>query len=66
MIVELALIDIVPGSGERFEQAAARAVDEVLSTAPGFLSFQLRRCLDTEDRYSFDIRWRPIGSNETR
>ena len=60
MIVELAQINVTPGRTAEFEDAAARAVRDVLSRAEGYLNFQLRRCLDGPDRYSFEIRWRTL------
>ena len=56
MILEVALLQIKPGEGHRFEQVFPQA-EKVLVQAKGYLSHELRRCIETSDRYLLLVRW---------
>ena len=59
MIVEFAQLTIRPGSEMQFEAAFAEAI-KVLGGTPGYLSHELRRSIETPNRYALTVRWRTL------
>jgi len=62
MILEVALLQIKPGEGHRFEQAFPQA-EKVLVQAKGRPSHELRRCIETPDRYLLLVRWETLEAH---
>jgi heme-degrading monooxygenase HmoA len=62
MILEVALLQIKPGEGQKFEQAFPQA-EKVLVQATGHLSHELRRCIETRDRYLLLVRWETLEAH---
>ena len=62
MILEVALLQIKPGEGQRFEKAFPEA-EKVLVQAKGHLSHELRRCIETRDRYLLLVRWETLADH---
>ncbi len=60
MILEVADIRIAPGQQAAFENALHRGVAEVVSTAQGYQSFELRRGMESPERYLLLIRWQTL------
>ena len=56
MVLELAILNVVPGKEADFEQAFREAKGIITST-PGFLSLELQRCLEQANRYALLVRW---------
>jgi heme-degrading monooxygenase HmoA len=56
MILELAILDIRPGESAAFENAFAEA-KSIISAMPGFSHLELRRCLESPDRYVLLVGW---------
>lgn len=56
MVLEHAVLDVVPGSESAFEDAFARAKD-IISAAEGFGSLRLLRCLEQPARYLLLVEW---------
>ncbi len=59
MVLEHALITVRPDSHEEFQAAVTRA-REVISAAPGFRSFALRRGIESPDRYLLLVGWETL------
>ncbi len=59
MILELALLDVLPGRTDQFERAFAEA-SKIISSAPGYLSHELQRCIETPERYVLLVRWEKL------
>ncbi len=57
MILELADIRIHPGRQAEFEEAARRGLDTVLSKADGFRKYEVRRSIESAERYVLLIHW---------
>lgn len=49
MILEVALLDVLPERTDEFEKAFAEA-PEIIASAPGHLSHELQRCIETPER----------------
>lgn len=56
MILEVAILNVIPGHAAAFERAFARAKD-IISSMPGFNSLELQRCIETPNRYALLVRW---------
>jgi heme-degrading monooxygenase HmoA len=59
MILELAILDIVPGQTDAFELAFANA-KPIIASMPGFLGLELQCCIEQPNRYVLLVRWRAI------
>jgi heme-degrading monooxygenase HmoA len=60
MILELAFVEILPENHAAFEAAIKRAVSEVLSTAKGFIDFELHKGIEQANTYTFHIHWETL------
>ena len=63
MILELADIRIQPGRQAEFELAIQRGVTEVIRHAKGFISYQVRRGIESPDRYALMIEWETLENH---
>jgi heme-degrading monooxygenase HmoA len=59
MILEVAIFAIQPAQAAQFESAFTEA-RKLISAAPGFLSLQLQRCIETEGRYLLLVQWQSV------
>jgi heme-degrading monooxygenase HmoA len=59
VILEVAILTVKPGMGHEFE-AAFKVAAAIVSSMPGYLSHELQRCLETDDRYLLLIRWQTL------
>jgi heme-degrading monooxygenase HmoA len=59
MILELATIDIKPGTNTDFEMALEKA-QHVISQSKGYLSHQFHKCIEQDNRYVLLIRWQTL------
>lgn len=62
MILEVAVLDVIPGREVEFEQAFDKAED-IVASIPGYVSHQLHRCLEQENRYLLLINWMDLESH---
>ena len=56
MILESALLDVKPGEEAAFE-AAIEEARPLIAATPGFQSIEVRRCLETPNRYLLLVAW---------
>ena len=56
MIVEIAQITVTPGREEEFEAVFRRAI-EAAAGSHGYLAHELRRSVETPNRYMLRIEW---------
>jgi len=59
VILEAAILNVKSGRERQFEAAFAEA-QAIISSADGYVSHELRRCLETTNRYILLVRWRSI------
>ena len=59
MILEVALLDVLPDRTDEFEKAFAEA-SEIISSARGYLSHELQRCVEKPERYILLVRWQTL------
>jgi heme-degrading monooxygenase HmoA len=59
MILEVAILDIIPGREKEYEAAFAKA-SEIISSMKGYLSHDLKKCMEKENRYILLINWEKL------
>lgn len=59
MILEVAQLDVLPTKTAEFESAFAEA-SEIISSAPGYLSHELQRCIEAPAQYVLLVRWETL------
>lgn len=59
MILEVAILDVLPGSAREFE-AAFRQAEPIIASMQGYLGHELRRCIEKESRYLLLVRWNQL------
>ena len=63
MILEVAPLQIRPGSSAEFESAFLTA-QEILASTPGYVSHELRRCIERRDEYLLLVTWQSLEAHE--
>lgn len=56
MILEHAVLDVISGDEQRFEEAFS-AAKAIIASMPGFRSLRLDRCLEQRSRYLLLVEW---------
>lgn len=59
MILEMAVLNIMQGQTSAFESAFATA-SEIIASMPGYISHQLQRCIEDENRYLLLVQWKTL------
>jgi heme-degrading monooxygenase HmoA len=62
MILEVAVLDIGKGTCEDFETAFRKA-SPIIASMPGYISHELRRCLEKPNRYILLVKWETLESH---
>ena len=62
MILELAMLDVRPGQESEFEEAFARA-QSIVSSMDGYVSHELKRCIEKPFRYVLLVRWETLADH---
>jgi len=63
MILEAALLKIRPGQSAEFE-VAFRTAQSIIASMPGYISHELRRCLERRDEYLLLVKWQSLDAHE--
>ena len=64
MILELATIDIKPGSNAPFEDNLSKA-QHVISKSGGYAGHQFQKCIEQDNRYVLLIRWQTLEDHNS-
>ena len=59
MILEVAILDIIPNQNRDFEAAFAKATP-IISSMKGYISHELQHCLEKENRYILLVKWETL------
>ena len=59
MILEVAILNVRDGAGAAFE-AAFREASPIIASMPGYVSHELRRCIEFPARYLLLVHWRRL------
>jgi len=63
MILELAPLSVRSGQTEEFETAFLEA-QRIISSMPGYVSHELRRCIERPNDYVLLVRWQSLEAHE--
>jgi heme-degrading monooxygenase HmoA len=64
MIVEMAVLNVIPGEEHAFEKTILEA-EPLIAATQGFGSISVRRCIETPNRYLLLVTWRNIEDHIT-
>jgi heme-degrading monooxygenase HmoA len=59
MILEVAILNVIPGQESTFE-AAFRRAELILTSMHGCVSHELRRCIEQPNRYILLVQWQSL------
>ena len=59
MVLEVAVLNVIPGEEVAFE-AAMTTARPLIATTPGFEGIEVRRCMETRNRYLLLVRWETL------
>ena len=62
MILEVAILDVIPGQEVEF-QAAFGSASSIISSMSGYVSHQLQRCLETRNRFILLVQWETLDAH---
>ena len=62
MILEVAILDIIPGHEKAYEAAFAQA-SALIAAMKGYRSHQLKRCLEKDNRYLLLVEWETLADH---
>ncbi|MEO8465345.1 MAG: antibiotic biosynthesis monooxygenase [Gammaproteobacteria bacterium] len=63
MILEVAALQIRPGQSAEFE-AAFRTAQPLIASIPGYISHELRCCVERRDEYLLLVKWQTLEAHE--
>jgi heme-degrading monooxygenase HmoA len=61
-ILEVAILDVIPGQEKDFEAAFLRAC-AIISSMPGYISHELRHGVEKENRYLLLVHWESLEAH---
>jgi heme-degrading monooxygenase HmoA len=59
MILEVAILDVIPEQTAEFEAAFAQA-QRILASMAGYISHELQNCIEKPNRYILLVKWRSL------
>lgn len=62
MILEVAILDVIPGQENDFQAAFAKAAP-IISSVSGYVSHQLQRCIEKQNRYILLVNWETLEAH---
>jgi len=63
MILEVAILNIKQGLSNEFELAFIKA-KSIISSMKGYVSHELKKCIEVEDKYILLVTWETIEDHE--
>lgn len=59
MILEIAMLDVIPGQEKDFEKNFAEA-EQIIASRKGYIEHDLQRCLEINNRYVLLVKWETL------
>lgn len=59
MILEVAILDVRPGQESNFQRSFSEA-RKIISSMPGYISHELKRCIEKPSRYILLVNWEKL------
>lgn len=63
MILEVAILNIKKGLSKDFE-ASFKKAESIISSKKGYVSHQLKKCIEQKDKYILLVNWETIEDHE--
>lgn len=62
MILEVAILNVKAGLSADFEKAFSEA-QKIISTREGYISHQLKKCIEEADKYILLVNWKTLEAH---
>ncbi len=62
MVLEVAVLDVIPSTQEAFEEAW-RTASPLIAASPGYISHELRKCVERSNRYLLLVQWQTLENH---
>ena len=62
MILEVAILDVIPGRESEFQSAFA-AASPIIRGMPGYISHQLQHCIEKHNRFILLVNWETLEAH---
>lgn len=62
MILEVAILNIISGKQQEFEAAFSEA-QAIIASIQGYISHQLQKCIELDNRYILLVEWEDLESH---
>ena len=62
MILEAAILDVIPGREAEFETVFAKA-SPIIASMDGYISHQLQHCIEAPNRYLLLVQWETLDAH---
>ena len=62
MILEVAILNVKSGMSDEFEIAFKQAA-KIISSIPGYISHELQKCIEVQNRYILLVRWETLEAH---
>lgn len=59
MVMELAILDVIPDQEVAFKSAFANA-SKIISSMPGYIDHSLQRCIENPSRFVLLVNWQKL------
>jgi len=63
VILEVAVLNVKQGTGSQFEEAF-REASKIIREMRGYISHQLLRCIESDDKYLLLVHWHTVSDHE--
>ena len=63
MILEVAILKIKEGVSDAFEESF-KSAEAIISSRKGYISHQLKKCIEEEDKYLLLVNWETLEDHE--
>lgn len=62
MILEVAVLNVIPGMEDDFLEAFSKAKD-IISGMAGYISHQLKRCIENKSQFILLVEWKKLSDH---
>ena len=62
MILEVAILNVIPNLTTAFEAAFAKA-EKIIASMKGYISHQLQKCIENPDKYILLVNWTDLEAH---
>jgi heme-degrading monooxygenase HmoA len=63
MILEVAILNLKPGTSEAFHNSFKKA-SSIIASQRGYLGHELKKCVEKEEKYILLVHWETIEDHE--